>query len=498
MSSPVNTSGLATYTLESVLKDGTTALDATSEIGTIAKDITFINGYDGNFSGSPIQLAEYWIHTYSTGDGTRSNWVQKFKNGAIPQTDGFIFKGPGRVQNYTFVGSPKDGDISTPQNVGGYDTYLIGNPYASAININKFIEDNINSITGTLYFWEHQHSTIGEGNDIDGHMFSGYIGGYATRNRVMGLAANNPSNSSNDNNGTSGLGQGNYSAPKPYIAIGQGFFIGGDVDGGPITFNNSQREFITEGANSIFFKQKKKAGRIRNDNIGNSIPIIKLGFEYKNAENLPIHRQAGISFHEENSFAYEKGIDSKIYDLGETDIYWEFDNDNNKYIIAGVQAISDDLKVPLTIVTAKTQDISLTIDEWQHINRDVYLNDMLTGNQYQINDNIGTLQLEKGTHKKRFFLTFEKTTEDNLVDAQQNIKLNYDTSSKSLIIACLNDLEYHSAILLDIIGTKLHSWENTDITQKKNILNLSKQLSGIYVLRIKTNFGVITKKIFIH
>ena len=37
-----------------------------------------------------------------------------------------------------------------------------------------------------------------------------------------------------------------YKTPGTYIPVGQGFYIGGDSDGGSITFNNSQREFVEE------------------------------------------------------------------------------------------------------------------------------------------------------------------------------------------------------------------------------------------------------------
>lgn len=507
MSSPVN-SGTNSYTIEDVLKDGSNPLDATTEIGdtdtSIARDITFVNGYDGAYDDNDtdgtdaISLADYWIYTYASGDGGRSNWTQKFKNGTIPQTDGFIFKGPGRAQNYTFVGTPKDGTITTLQDVGENETYLIGNPYASAINVNKFIEDNINSITGTLYFWEHKESANGE-VDKSGHNFAGYIGGYATRNRWIGLAANSAQNTSNDNNGTAGIGEGAYSQPKPYIAIGQGFFVGGDDDeGGPIVFNNSQREFITEGANSTFFKQGKKSKKTVSNVDANALPIIKLGMDYKNEEQLKVHRQIGICFQETNSFAYDKGYDSSIYDLGNTDMYWEFDNDDNKYIIAGVQSINNDLEVPLTIVVAESQEVTITIDEWQNINEDVYINDLLTETQQKTNNNKAVINLEAGTHKDRFFLSF-KASDELSVDtyANQNLIINYDNNEEAILLTCLNDLALTTVQLIDLSGVELYNWNESLQNNSKHILNISKINKGVYVLRVQSNFGIIAKKIII-
>ncbi|MEE9406873.1 MAG: hypothetical protein V3V28_02240 [Polaribacter sp.] len=56
-----------TYSLETVLKDGTIPLDATKPIGNlagttnIAKKITFINGFDGGTTDL-ISLANHWVH----------------------------------------------------------------------------------------------------------------------------------------------------------------------------------------------------------------------------------------------------------------------------------------------------------------------------------------------------------------------------------------------------------------------------------------------------
>ena len=61
-------------------------------------------------------------------------------------------------------------------NIGAENWYLLGNPFSSALNARKFIQDNLSSIEGTLYFWDH----VGEKDTNKGHYQSGYIGGYAT------------------------------------------------------------------------------------------------------------------------------------------------------------------------------------------------------------------------------------------------------------------------------------------------------------------------------
>jgi hypothetical protein len=163
LSSPVNTIDKNAYTISDVLKDGTLPLSTSSDI----VDINFVSGFDGATT-SPISIADYWIYTFSSSNGNRSNYEQKRSTGTIRQTSGFLIKGTGVRQNYTFVGSAKDGKLTT--SIGAEDSYLLGNPYPSSISAKKFIEDNINSINGTLYFWQHAGEEDIESSNIAGHL----------------------------------------------------------------------------------------------------------------------------------------------------------------------------------------------------------------------------------------------------------------------------------------------------------------------------------------
>ena len=606
MSSPVG--GASGYTLQNVLKDGTTVTSATST----PLDIDFVSGYDGATS-SPIKISDYWIYTYASGNGQRSNWEQKKSTGTIPATDGFTLKGPGRSQNYTFVGTPNDGNLNTA--VGGDQSYLVGNPFPSAISAKKFIEDNKDSTTSTLYFWQHAGEEDTSSAEA-GHSFNGYIGGYATRNISMGVAANSPSLSgafdinmeaingtttgTNTNDGgndvvllnaigeyvefsrvpravealtisyksitpaivnlkvnditigqytlpASGVyttyvftkcievnsnftieslnllnlyiasinlkdddGQVScepsagsaaaptYTAPLDYIAVGQGFFISGDADGGPITFNNSQRENIAEGAKSTFFKSnikhKKKADARK------VLPILKLGMNYTGNEGIKLHRQIGISFKVNNSFKYDSGYDSYTFDLSSTDFYWKFSENDEKYAITGVQTITEDLEVPLEIIVATDDTISIEIDELNFDYTELYILDKLENKYYNIKEGKAEIALIKGEYKDRFFLTFKESvvlsTEDNII--LNNVSLYYDKNSKEINVNLKDNLEIESVRLYSILGQEIKTWEfiSDKINDKKlKVNNLS---TAVYLIKIKTNRGDVSKKILIN
>ncbi|WP_166387803.1 T9SS type A sorting domain-containing protein [Polaribacter sp. 11A2H] len=608
MSSPVTTLNTDTYSLESVLRDGTTA--------NTPKEITFASGYDGSFTGSGISLADYWVYTYAPASNGRANWLHKYKKGLIDRGDGYTFKGPGRKQNYTFVGTPNDGEFKTKQITAG-QSYLIGNPFPSALNARKFLDDN-NALISTIYFWQHVAET--EASGTAGHNFGGYIGGYAAQNvsmatkvktgetgpvnytllaedvtettgflesiiNLLGSVVNLnsrdyikfsniprgvetlkinyaslltkkfnikidnvdkgdftfpstglfykditinlciPAGSDITITATSDLGtlainklifqdddgliscvansggseyDDLYKDPEPYVAIGQGFFVEG-IGNGQIKFNNSQREYKTEGdGTSIFLKSNQKK-TVKSSN--NELPILKLGMSYSNDQGSNLHRQIGISFNQANSFGYEKGYDSEMFDVNTTDFYWKFPNDANSYVISGVQEISSALEVPLEVIVNENSIITIGIDEINNINQDVYIKDKLTGKTQKINDVSATYQLKTGIYTDRFVLAFN-AAEGTLLGVEEDIltgktSIYADNDNNNIVISKNQEVNINNVDLFDILGKKVTTWS---IKEQKSTyqLDIKKQITaGVYIVKMNTNKGTISKKVVI-
>ncbi|MFK2821339.1 LamG domain-containing protein, partial [Flavobacteriaceae sp. LMIT009] len=225
---PVGVSNTTTnnnsYTLPNVMQDGTTAATPQS--------INWLtSGYDGT-SGSPVGIADYWVWKYAnqTSDDYAS-WQHVRSSGSLQAGEGFTMKGTtdtGGVitteQNYVFEGKPHNGDITLTLSSG--NDYLVGNPYASAIDADEFILDNTsdgagraasNIINGTLYFWDHFAN--------ESHYLSDYEGGYATYN-LLGTAVAVSNDTRINNSGQTGTKE-----PGQYIPVGQGFFVTA-TDGG--------------------------------------------------------------------------------------------------------------------------------------------------------------------------------------------------------------------------------------------------------------------------
>lgn len=474
--SPVVSIGEHTFNVKDVMKDGTTPTSATSD----PQDINFINytgaynTLNGDHTTTPITLANYWIFSYVNGL-TGTSWIQEKETGSFDPGEAFILKGPGAIQNYTFVGTPNDGDITTNINAG--HNSLLGNPYPSALDADQFYADN-SSIISTIYFWEH----TGDGGS---HTQSQYEGGYGIRNASTGTAATVAIE------GTAGLGNGTYHAPKRYIPVAQGFFLKAGLNGGTLTFNNGQRAYETlEGNNSIFFKGKKKT---QAKSQTNSLPVIKFGFDYTNGDGIDLHRQIAVSFKEGNSFAYDEGYDSQIFDMDDTDAYFQFDGDREIYAIAGIQELSDDLEVPITVKMGYDGLSYLMIDELQNINVPVYLKDNINNTITNMLSGPVALNLSTGTYSDRYTIVFEEggtLTDDNL--AEDQLFISYDTKLKTIAVHKQEAIEISQVKMINNFGQTLQTWQDTDA------LKVSQQAQGIYYLVFTTSKGRITKKIALY
>ena len=469
--------GNTTFTVADVMKDGTTP---TSE-NSIPKDINFVT-YNGNITSlngaptDPVTLASYWIFSYFNGT-TRNDWVQKGHTGNINVAEGFIKKSTGRnPQNYTFVGTPNDGTYSKTVNAG--TSSLVGNPYPSVIDAQKFIQDNSTVIDGTLYFWEHTGESTTTGV-VEGHGKHGYIGGYSQRNEVMGVAANSVTD------GTSGLGEASYTSPPRYIAVGQGFFVSAPANkGGTFSFENSQR---TYSADNYFFKGQNT----------NALPNFKIGFDYTNNNNAEIHRQLGINFKAGNTFNYESGFDSLTFDLQETDIYWNFPNIESNLVIAGVGELDSQLQVPLGIVIDSDKPVKISIDDRENMDGyNIYLVDLLTGQLFNL-DTPKELNLSKGTYTDRFVLIFGGTALGIDDDEVMNKLLVYsDNSNNDIVIKNNNNQQVQKVELYNLLGQRVNNWKNLE-TKFETRLQTTDLPSAVYIIKIQTDKGNLSKKIFI-
>lgn len=510
---PINaTTNNNAYSVNAVFKDGSL---------TTPKDINWVSGYDG--STTPFSLARYWLNKFENGI-EYAHW-KPFNESTdlILPSQGFTLKGAGAVdtnnsltQNYTFVGKPYNGLING-NSVLMDNLFLVGNPYPSALNAFKFIKDNIsvanggnnteNVIDGTLYFW--QHSPIN-----NTHYLAGYTGGYATLTLTGEVLYSNAA--VDDITEISGLG-GITKLSYQYIPVGQGFFVNGSANitklvGEKIIFNNNQRAFVKEDgvddakqpiSNTLFkmVPKKKHLTAIIDHFKDNSNDVVynnyntKIRLGFNTANNY--HRQLLIGFMDDLATdGLDIGYDGYQIDTQKNDLYFLIDN--FEYTIQGVGSFDVNKSYPLGVKTDTIGNVQFVVDtaEFLPANQNIYIHDKETSIYYDITKNPATVNLSAGTYNTRFELTFQtdKALGIGENDLPESMIIVYNNEiKKKLFITKNQSVDIKEVSIYNIVGQQLSTFKK--LADGNTIEIPFNVQSGVYLIKIITDKGVVSKKI---
>ncbi|MEL0651626.1 GEVED domain-containing protein [Algibacter sp. TI.3.09] len=495
-SSPVHTSnpnadidGDETYTVASILRDGEDADNPSS--------ISFVGGYDGNNTTSPIQIADYWIWKYSNNQSDNySLWEHVGSTNSIKVGEGYTMKGPGTGsvstdKNYVFQGTPNNGEILLPITAG--NDYLIGNPYPSAIDADIFINDNLDSsggaLNGTLYFWEH----FGGGS----HIYREYQGGYGTYNLSGGAPAIAGSHTASDP-AVSGLGTGTKT-PTKNIPVGQGFFVTA-TSSTDIKFNNNQRTFATEtnSSTSIFLRRTAKKTTTATTDSSLEDLRTKLRLNY-NSPNGYI-RQLLTTIDENATIQNDRGYDAPLIEDNGEDMFWNIGESN--FVIQGIDLPTETTALPLSVKTQTAGEVVISLAELKYPTEgfELYLKDNLTQTYHDLLENSSyTTSVEEGITANRFEIVFAKPTNtlgisDNEI-TQDIVSMYYDASDAAIHITNPDNFSIENITGTNILGQNvLNELLNSS---DKNITLPANLTLGVYIFTIETDHSTITKKMII-
>ena len=462
----------------------------------------FTNGYTGNGS-----ISTYWIYTFKNGV-TYWDWVRVSTNTALQPGVGYTQKGTGVAgteQQYIFEGKPNNGTILVNvTDKGGPGSiqnasktiYLLGNPYASALDIHKFIDDNAGVIDGSLQLWQQW-----SGNS---HNLNEYNGGYAQVNKLGSCRAYQFVGFYGGNNGS----QDGTITPSRYLPIGQGFMVEIIADG-QVEFNNSQRVFIKEvdydGYNngSVFSKwTSSKSSQGSTTKAGETPPEMqKIRLEFNSISGPQTRRELLLGFSEETTDGFDYGYDAKCTESNNNDL--NLNLEGNNFNIQAYSAITDDKVVPLNFKSSGSNSFEIKITEIDNIdeNQAIYLRDNLTEIYFDLtNDEAYAFSSEQGKFNERFEIVFKNqsqvlSTEETLAD--ENF-MYYKMATNTFYAKKLH-AEVKNFALINMRGQKVMELQNVSINTLENGIRFDNLSTGTYVVCLRTEANeVLTKKIVIN
>ncbi len=337
---------------------------------------------------------------------------------------------------------------------------LVGNPYPSALSAETFLTLNASTngvIDGSIYFWDDDNS---KGSNYSSSDYS-----------VWNIA------------GSVGASGDNGKVPDGKIATGQSFFVHRTSTGSAdVQFKNNMR---IKG-DGQFFKRGIKS----------EIQKIKLSLSSTNG----LYNETVISFKEDANEDHDDMYDAKkikgnaniaLYSkLGNVDYaiqtlpgFYTYKSSKKEILIGYTVGVAGNYSLKKLKFENFDSDVNIyLLDE----NNNKFV-DLRENNQYDFYS-------ETGVFDKRFKIVLRKNQATDIDDKQKSFANIYANNKTLYIKFSSNKLSTGIITVYDLLGTNVYT-QNINKTQYVEIpLKLN---SGIYIVKIKTNNGIVSKKIFI-
>jgi uncharacterized repeat protein (TIGR01451 family) len=466
-------------------------------------NIQFTNAYE-----EIGKISTFWLYSFQNGV-TYWDWSSLNTSTGVSPGVGYTQKGTGNAgaeQQYIFEGKPNNGTIIlNAVDTGGpgsienesLTTYLLGNPYPSALDARKFIDDNVGVLEGTLQLWEQW-----SGNS---HYLREYEGGYAYINKMATSRAYQYPDITIENQ----IQNFGNKTPTFFIPVSQGFFAE-IIGNGNIEFNNSQRIFKKENSGeSTFMRFGTDPHELiheyqnTNDYITENFEIIRLEFSSSNGAN----REFVLGFGEATTDQFDYGYDGgKINTMPNEDMLSVLDE--QPLVLQAFSPITPFKEVDLLLNTTGEHSYSLKISELININdsQDIYLRDNQENLYWNLRNGAYIFNTIGGKDKDRFDLVFKNVTPvveetDNTIEQEEAIQelLIYVNNDIHKLFVKGLDNDFKELFVLNAIGQIIKSFNSANINSLESGIDILGLNSGVYFINITTaNNQSINKKVIIN
>ncbi|GGG03843.1 hypothetical protein GCM10011344_00210 [Dokdonia pacifica] len=376
------------------------------------------------------------------------------------------------TQNASNPGTLNSGTISVPINYNGPATInnynLLGNPYASAIDVEAFI--NANDAINEVYYWDHLTNPT---SDLPGFGTSNFsMNDISVRNALLGVAA--------VNGGT---------APGQYMASGQGFGIKAAQSQAaantPVVFTNSIR--VT--GNNDDFRNAENTG------------VDKLWLNLTTEAYEEATSQTGIGFTPNATPGFDPGYDSPR--LGTFISLFTTLETGEQLAIQGREAFDPTIELTLGFATSveTEENYTISIDHLEGIgleNTPVFLIDNLNDTIINLKESDYNFIATNGIQSERFTIVFQERdvlgTEE--VSFDENITLYPNPAIDQVTLRYQGQAQLQELAIIDLNGKLVKRVDLRNFNNAQTI-QTSELAKGVYFLKIQSDRNTTVKKLII-
>lgn len=345
----------------------------------------------------------------------------------------------------TFTGVLNNGNVQVALSDLGNKFNLVGNPYASILDAELFLDANTSNIESTLYFWRKK-------NAASGSAYATYTDGGGTTTEP------------------------GIPTPNGKIQVGQGFFVQAKSTATvPDFFTNAMREVAP--SSTQFYKTQKTVAKDR------------LWLNLTTATG--VFSQALVAYISDA----KSGLDS--YDgkyINDSPIALTSAINNEEYTIQARPAFDATDVVALNFKTDVAGDYTIAIDHVDGLfaaGQDIYLVDSKTGTETNLKTSAYTFTTTSGSDNMRFSLKYQKTLNVDESIFDENTITVYKNNGNVFVKSAnsINDIQVY-----DVQGRLILT--QNDVNSNTATINNLKANHQILIVKVTTQDNkVVIKKV---
>jgi len=207
---------------------------------------------------------------------------------------------------------------------------------------------------------------------------------------------------------------------------------------------------------------------------------------------------------EKASDYYDPGYDGVHIDDQPNDMY--FRSQNTNLIIQGVGFFNDTKRHALSVKTNQTGYIEIVLDGVENFASSikVFIFDKETGLYHNIKTQPFIIKLNAGIYNDRFYLTFTNRG-SNIAQS----KVDSDTINETIDVKYLNtnqvlqiinedvNATVNKVYLYNLVGQLVNAWDVRNEIQTAIQIPMTSNSTGVYIVKVETTNGSISRKISI-
>ena len=209
---------------------------------------------------------------------------------------------------------------------------------------------------------------------------------------------------------------------------------------------------------------------------------------------------------EKASSGVDYGYDAVSLDELSNDMY--FLNTDKQLVIQGEGYFNENSSYPIGVKTDVEGKVTFTIDGLENFDgqQKVYIYDDETKTHNEIQKNAYEVTVPAGVHDTRFSLRFKNKSSnaDKTLSVDENkastneIQITHIQNSNTIVIKnAISDVSVLKVTLFNINGQSIANWKIENQDQQNIQIPINSISSGVYVVKLQTTTGELSKKLIV-